>query len=77
VDVRFDAVLTQMAPLSQQKCCPSAQSLDGSDRWHDSNRAASSVSQSLVLLAWLHVYQPNKLAWGGARDGGKREAAVS
>jgi hypothetical protein len=59
------------------KCCPSAQSLDGSDRWHDSNRAASSVSQSLVLIAWLHVYQPYKLAWGGARDGGKREAAVS
>ena len=31
--------------------------------------------QSLVLLAWLCAYQANKLAWGGARDGGKRRAA--
>ena len=31
--------------------------------------------QPLVLLAWLRVYQANKLAWGGARDGGKRRAA--
>jgi len=29
----------------------------------------------LALLAWLHAYQPNKLAWGGARHGGKRRAA--
>ena len=43
-----------------------------SDRWRDSYPAASSILQLLVLPAWLPVYQANKPAWGGARDGGKR-----
>ena len=43
-----------------------------SDGWHDSDPAASSILQLLVLPAWLPVYQANKPAWGGARDGGKR-----
>ena len=34
----------------------------------------ASVSQPLALLAWLYAYQANKLAWGGARHGGKRRA---
>jgi len=35
----------------------------------------ASVSPPLALLAWLYTYQANKLAWGGARHGGKRRPA--
>ena len=42
----------------------------------DSDPAASSVSQLPVLRARLCVYEANKRACGGRRDGGKREAPV-
>lgn len=39
--------------------------------------ACRSVSQPLVLHVWcLLLYQPNMRAWGDARHGGKRGAAV-
>ena len=70
-------MLAQIAPLGRQNFCTSARFFDEFHAQHDSDPAASSVSQPLVLLAWLYVYQANKLAWGGARHGGKRGAAVS
>ena len=53
----------------------SARFFDGFHARDDSGPAAALVTQPpLALLAWLHAYQPNKLAWGGARHGGKRRA---
>lgn len=66
----------QIAPLSRPKFCTSVRFFDGFHAQVDGDPAAASVWQPLVLLVWLRVYQANKLAWGGARDGGKRRAGL-
>ena len=63
-----------MTPLNQHTSCTSARALDAFHARDDSDPAVSSVSQPLVLPAWLYTYQPNKLACGGARHEGKRRA---
>ena len=48
-------MLGQLTPLSQRTFCTPAGSLDAFHALDDSDSAVSSVSQPLLLLAWLHV----------------------
>ena len=64
-DLRFDAMLVQMTPVSQHKCCMSARFFDGFHAQDDSDPGAPSMSQH--LLVWLmRISRTNWL--GAVRD---------